>query len=244
MSRSGFWILVALVFCMATSPGSPLAGVAAAEQVRPDSLPEAPIVWSATYASRYCFQGLDYSDGRPVLQPQVSGRIHGTTLAVWGNLDQTRREPNEIDVSLQRDWTLGRSSGLLGYTHLRYPNRDWEPTHEAFVELALVAALEPSLSIHWDVAAGTGRYWAFGVSHEVPWRGGALGLASKLYVHDHYYGLTGIPAVETGVSVTGPWAGISIQPTLARLWTWSNGDFREDQAIRGGWVVSLVCSSP
>jgi hypothetical protein len=221
-----------------------LARTAAAEETSPDSLAQTVVEWSATYASRYSFQGLDYSDGRPVLQPQISGPIPGITWSVWGNLDQTRGELNEVDIGLQREWSLGRSSGSFGYAYLRYPNRDWEPTHEAFADFALTAPIEPALSIHWDVAAGTGTYWTFGLSRELRWQDGTLSLESKLYVQDHYYGLSGIPAVETAVSFSAPWAGVAIRPTLARLWTWPNGSFHDEQAVHAGWVASVVFSSP
>ena len=241
MRRAGSWVFVSLLFCgVGAGSGSP----SAAEDASSDSLAETPITWSATLASRYSFQGLDYSEGRPVLQPQVSGSLRGLTLTAWGNLDQTRRELNEIDLSLQRDWSLKQLSVTLGYAHFRYPrHRDWDPTHEVLAELTVEAPLEPSLSVHWDVAAGLGRYWALGVNHVIPWQHGSMALATRLYIHDHYYELTGIPALETSLSANATWAGISVQPTLSRLWTWPNGDFRGDQAVRGGWVVSLLCSS-
>jgi len=242
LRRTGSWIFVTLFFA-AIGPGSPSVAAQAAEGASADSLAETPIAWSATYASRYSFQGLDYSEGRSVLQPQVSGSLQGLTLTAWGNLDQTRRELNEIDLSLQRDWSLARLSVALGYAHLRYPQRDWDPTHEVFADLTVEAPLEPSLSVHWDVAAGLGRHWALGVSHTVPWRGGSVALATRLYVHDHYYELTGMPALETSLSASAAWGSIAVQPTLSWIWTWANGDFRDDQAVRGGWVVAIQCSS-
>ena len=48
--------------------------------------------WSTLYASRYAFQGLDYSEGRPVFQPSASASMQGFTLGLWGNADQARRE--------------------------------------------------------------------------------------------------------------------------------------------------------
>lgn len=241
-----FWIVAAFL-CGPAGPRAALAdtlGAPAGEP--PDSLGahEAPLAWSATYASRYRFQGLDYSQGRPVLQPQVSGRLRGITLALWGNLDQDRRELNEADASLQGDRDFGSLSGALGYTYLRYPHRDWEPTHEVFADLALAGPLQPALSVHWDVAAGRGRYWTLGFSHDIPRRGATVGLAAKLYAHEHYYGMTGIPALETSVSVMASWAGILFQPSLARLSTWENGHFRDDQTVSAGWVLSFTCSSP
>lgn len=236
-------ILIATLSFLVFGPGSSSMAALAAGDVPADSLAESPIVFSATYASKYSFQGLDYSEGRPVLQPQVAGSLRGVTLTAWGNLDQTRRELNEIDLSVQRDWTLARLSGAVGYVHLRYPHRGWDPTHEVFADLAVAAALEPSLSVHWDVAAGSGRYWSLGVNHTIPWRGHSAAFATRLFIHDHYYDVSGIPALETTLSATTDWGRISVQPMLTRLWTWANGDFRADQAVRGGWVVGLQCSS-
>ncbi len=234
------WFFASLIVCGAgADPGVP----GAAEDASSDSLAEAPIAWNATYASWYSFQGLDYSQRRPVLQPQVSGSLRGFTLTAWGNMDQTRRELNEIDISLQQDWGLRAVSVGLGYARLQYPHRDWEPTQEVLAELTAEAPLHPSLSVHWDVAAGSGRYWALGVNHAIPWQQGSVALATHLYFQEHYYELTGIPALETSLCASTAWAGISVQPTLSRFWTWPNGDFRNDQAIRGGWALSLLCSS-
>jgi hypothetical protein len=240
MKHTGFWIFVALV------TGSLCAASAAAiaeEVAATDSLAEPPIAWSATYASRYSFQGLDYSAGRPVLQPQVSGTLRGFTLTAWGNMDQTRREIDEIDLSLEREWTLPRTTVSLGYEHLRYPHRDWTPTNELIADLAVEAPLEPSLSVHWDFAAGTGRYWGLGVNRPIPWSRGMVTLATELYYQDHYYGMSGIPALETTLSAATHWGNLSVQPTLSRQWTWPNGDFRDDLAVHGGWVVGLQFAS-
>jgi len=229
-----------LLMCIAmTGAGSAWAGPNDS-----DSASNGPsISWSVTYASRYSFQGLDYSEGRPVLQPEISAGIHGLSLALWGNLDQTRRHLDELDVTLQHEYALGSASGAIGYAYLEYPNRDWDPTHELVADLTLGGPLEPSISVHWDVDAGRGRYLTFGLDREIPWGAVALGLGSKLYVQDHYYGLSGIPAVETSVSATVPWRGLSLQSTLSRLSAWPNGDFRDDEALKGSWVLSLACST-
>jgi len=198
------------------------------------------LAWSTTYASRYSFQGLDYSDGRPVLQPSLSASVRGFTAGVWGNADQTRREFNEVDATLQRDFTRGRMSGALGYAYLRYPNRvDWAPTQEAWLDLALDATLAPSLSVHWDTDAGSGRYWTLGVGHEFATSRGTLGLSAKAYAHEHYYGMSGVPAMETGVSFSRDLGSLTIQPSLAHQWAWENGDFREEFAVKPGWVFGL-----
>ncbi|MEK7347609.1 MAG: hypothetical protein AABZ94_01925 [Candidatus Eisenbacteria bacterium] len=201
------------------------------------------IEWSATYASRYSFQGLDYSEGRPVLQPQVTCGLNRFSLSVWGNLDQTRGELNEVDGTVQRDWGRGPLSGALGYVYLDYPNRpDWKSSQEVFADLSLDAPLQPSVSVHWDVDQGRGRYWAFGLGHELSGSKASLGLTSKLYVHEHYYQMTGISGLETGVGVTAAWGRFALQPSLTRLWSWENRDFRDAEATKPGWVLSLTVS--
>jgi hypothetical protein len=164
-------------------------------------------------------------------------------LGAWGNLDQVRRELNELDISLQGDWAAGVLSGDLGYTHLRYPHRvDWEPTHEVFADLALDRVLQPSMSVHWDVDKGRGRYWTLGLSHDVSALTTSVGLSAKLYGHEHYYRMTGISALETGVSVTEALGRLSFHSGLARLWTWQNGDFHDDSSVSPGWLLSLTVS--
>ena len=223
----------------------PLVPCAAAQVAPADSVsePAATFEWSTSYASRYAFQGIDYSDGRPVLQPSVSASRFGFTAGLWGTADQTQRRLDEFDATVQRDLEHGRWSGALGYEYLRFPNRDgWSPTHEGYLDLAFDAAGSPSLSMHWDVAAGAGRYWTLGAVREFPAPGGTLGAGIKLNAQEHYYGMTGIPSVETRVSFAIPCAGLALVPSISRIWTWSNGDFRAEQAIAPGWLASVDLS--
>jgi hypothetical protein len=117
---------------------------------------------------------------------------------------------------------------------------DWAPTHEAFLDVALDAPLTPSLSMHWDVAAGSGRYWTLGLSRDVKFRDTTLGLSTKLYAHEHYYDMSGIPALETSASLARSFGGLMLQPAISRLWCWQNGDFRDPLEVPPGWVVSLT----
>jgi hypothetical protein len=208
--------------------------------------PETPSLalgWSAAYASRYSFQGLDYSEGKPVIQPSLTIGLHGFTAGIWGNVDQTFGELNEIDVTVQREVEYGLLSGSVGYANLQYPHReDWAPTHETYLDLSLDALLNPSLSVHWDVDEGAGRYWTLGADHTFEGPAGSLGLSAKLFAHEHYYEMSGIPAVETGIAISKVWGRFTFQPAIARQWAWENGDFRDDLAVDPGWVVSLSVS--
>ena len=202
---------------------------------------DAGFAWSATYASRYSFQGIDYSNGRPVLQPSASASFRGLTAGCWGNVDQAQRRLNEVDLTIQHEVGRGPASGALGYAHLRYPNRPgWAPTHEAYLDVALKAPLAPMLSVHWDLDAGSGRYWTLGLGQEFGLSSAPIALAAKLFVHEHYYGMSGVPSLETALSLTASWGPFEFEPAIARQWAWENGDFRDDLAVRPGWLVSVA----
>lgn len=201
--------------------------------------------WAATYASWYSFQGLDYSNRRSVSQPEVSATLRGVSISAWGNFDHSRGELNEIDLTLQWDWEGERFSGGLGYANLQYPHRtDWEPSQEVIGEFAFAGPLEISASVHWDVDEGRGRYWEFGLGKEVEAPGATIVAGATLYFQDRYYELTGIPAIETRVGVRRVWGGVAWEPSLARLWTWENGDFEGSEAVEPGWLFRLSLSPP
>jgi len=201
--------------------------------------------WEATYASWYSFQGLDYSDRRSVSQPEVSVTMRGVSIAVWGNIDHSRGELNEVDMTLQWGWEGDRFSGGLGYMNLQYPHRpDWEPSQEVFGEVAFGGPLDLSASVHWDVDAGRGRYWEFGLGKELSAKAVAILLATSVYVQDDYYGMTGVTAVETRIGVRREWGGVAWEPSLARISAWENGDFQGANAVSTGWLFRLSVSPP
>jgi len=197
--------------------------------------------WGVTCASKYSFQGIDYSAGRTVAQPQLGYARHAWSIALWGNLDQARSVLNELDTSVSREWKLGRCSGGAGYQNLQYFHRpDWQPTHELFGSLAVDGALQPSFAVHWDVAAGGGAYWTAGLERDLTWGATTLGLTSRLYAQEHYYGLTGIPSAEGGFTLSRALARQPAQLSVTHHWTWANGDFRGANATRDDWVVALT----
>ena len=201
--------------------------------------------WVATYASWYSFQGLDYSNRRSVSQPEVSATIRWLSISAWGNFDHSRGELNEIDLTLQWGWEGERFSGGLGYANLQYPHRaDWEPSQELIGEFAFAGPMEVSATVHWDVDEGRGRYWELGLGKEVEASGAAILFGGAVYYQDRYYELTGIPAVEARVGVRRVWGGVAWEPSLARLWTWENGDFEGPGAVEPGWLFRLSLSPP
>jgi hypothetical protein len=219
-------------------------GEPAGTLIAPDSLAAhgLAVEWTATFASWYSFQGQDYSEGRPVLQPELSAGLRGFSLGLWGNLDAYHREFNEVDVTLQAERELGPVTCSFGYAYLQYPHRDWDATHELIGEFGTAGPVPASLSIHWDVAAGRGRYWEVALSREAVFHKLSSSLGAKLYFRDHYYDQTGFSALETSIGVKSPWAAFPVQPSLSRLWAWENGDFRGDQAIGSRWLMSLTWS--
>jgi hypothetical protein len=164
---------------------------------------------------------------------------------VWGNLDQSTEYMNEVDVTVRYGWEGKRLSGGLGYVNLQYPNRPgWSPSQELFAEGDLGGPVQTSATLHWDIDAGGGPYGALGVGKEITPSAITIGLGVKLYAQEHYYGLTGISALETRASIRRTWAGVDWEPAISRLWTWENGDFRGPNAIASGWLISLSFSPP
>jgi hypothetical protein len=224
------------------------ASAAALDAAPPSDSPAMPatsIEWGVTYASKYLFYGgFDYSEGKPVFQPQATAGWNGLSLQIWSNCDQARREVNELDVTIQHDWQRGRVSGVVGIAHLQYPHRDWRPTQELIGTLALKAFLEPTLDLHWDVAEGQGGYWTAGLSRGWSIPRASFSVTSKLYGLEHYYRLSGMTALETGVTVTSEWAGLSFESSLQRQWTRANRDLVGESRISPGWLLALTVASP
>jgi hypothetical protein len=205
---------------------------------------EPQVSWSTTYASRYSFQGFDYSDGHPVLQPEVTGTMGAVSLSLWGNLDQIQGQVTEVDATVRAEWTVNALTLAAGYANIQYPNRvGWSATQELFSEIEAELPLSPSAEVHWDIGAAHGVYGALGLGAERSFGGVTCGLGSRLYAQNRYYGLTGISGLETSIAAGVSWRGIAWQGELARLWTWENGDFRSMQQISGGWLFRLTLSS-
>ena len=202
------------------------------------------ISWSTTYASRYSFQGFDYSNGHPVLQPEVTGTMGAVSLNLWGNLDQIQGEITEVDATVQADWAVEALTVGVGYANLQYPNRvDRSPSQELFSEFVADLPLNPNAELHWDVDAAHGIYGSVGLGAERSFGGVTCGLGSHLYAQNKYYGLTGVSGLETSIGAGLSWHGIAWQGELARLWTWENGDFRNLQSVAGGWLFRFTLSS-
>jgi hypothetical protein len=175
-----------------------------------------------TTASRYLFQGFDYSDG---------------TANIWGNYHADHGEFDEVDISLKVERSLGSISAAAGYMNLQYPNRTgWDPSQEVFVDLGLDAGLSPKLSVHYDFDVGKGTYTTLGVSHSV---GHSISLATNLFYQGRYYGMTGFPAAELKASWEHSTGAYTFTPAISYFATWENGDFKDVGAVPSAWLFAL-----
>jgi len=190
-----------------------------------------------TAASRYLFQGFDYSDGQGVVQPNASLAFQHLTANVWGNWQMNLQEFNEFDFSLKVDHAFGKLSAAAGYVNLQYPNRPtWEPSQELCLDLAVEGALAPTFSVHYDFDKGKGTYSTLGLSHSV---GSSFSLATNVFYQGRYYGATGFPAAELKASWGHEVGSYTFAPAVSYFATWSNGDFKDAAAIPANWLFAL-----
>src|SRR5258706_11264946 len=144
-------LLLAFVSAIAASPCTACTAAAAPSDEATTSSTSAPAVspaarksllrsitasFDATAASRYLFQGIDYSDGRSVLQPNLVANLGPFSAVCWANYQVDLGDVNEVDLSLKATRSVGPLSVSPGYTVLRYPNRvGWDPSQEVFADL-------------------------------------------------------------------------------------------------------------
>jgi len=198
------------------------------------------MAWSLDFVSRYCFQGFDYSDGQPVLQPTLSLGYGGASGTLWFNHDLDLRRSDEFDWSIQYEESVGRLSVAGGYMYVRYPHRDgWAPSQEFYSDLSAELPLSPSLSIHRDFDAGKGWYLTAGASHPLIAAPLPLTLDSRLFYERHYYSMSGIPSAELRLGTEVRLGRMTVSPGVSRFQTWENGDFRGAAALDPAWVFSL-----
>jgi hypothetical protein len=202
-----------------------------------DTRPSASL--DVTAASKYLFQGLDYSDGKAVLQPNLAGTFAKVSAVVWSNYQPDLNVVNEVDLSLKYSGTVRKLSISPGYTYLVYPNRDWDPSQELFLDIGLEAPLGPSISLHYDFDAGRGLYATLGVSHELK---APVTVGANLFYQGRYYEMTGFPAAE--LKLSGAWSigPVSLTPQISHFFTWDNRDFRDEAGVPSTWLFSLNAS--
>ncbi len=245
MNRAGPALIVTLAILTFVSPGRTLAADAVPAQPADAPAPANPTPWAfgTTVASRYLFQGIDYSGGRPVVQPQVALAWRGSSLQFWGNMGTDDWEMNEIDLSVQHEVEIRRLSVTAGIVDLRYPHRDgWGPTREMFVDVALDTPLAPSVSTHYDFEAATGAYVTFSLSQALGKASTVPTISTRLFWQRGYYGMSGVPAVELNCGTEISAGGVKLAPSVSRFLNWKNGTFRGDDTVRGTWTFALGIS--
>ncbi len=218
----------------------------AATPENPVSVPEASAhtpfsaSWSLGVASRYIFQGFDYSDGEAVLNPELDLAAGPLSAKIWANHNLDSGFSDEFDFSLLHEWSIKKFSLDAGYTYFRYPHREgWDPSQELFFDLSHEGWLSSSLSIHYDFDAGTGTYSTLGLSHSTNTHLGTASIGTNLFYQGSYYGMTGIPALEAKVDLSRNFGKFSVTPSVSRFLTWENGDFRSTSAVPAQWLFSL-----
>jgi len=217
----------------------------APESPEPPESSDAPKLSTAgdvTLASRYLFQGLDYSEGRTVLQPNFVVGFGAFSAVAWANFQPDLGDVNEIDLSVKYSRSIRRLSIAPGYTYLHYPNREgWDPSQELFVDLGVTAPLSPSLSLHYDFDAGQGLYATMAVSQTLR---SPLTAGVNLFYQSGYYEMTGVPAMELKASAAWSLQDVSVTPSISRFLTWRNGDFRDEAAVPSTWLFSINVARP
>ena len=223
----------------ATTPTDP-APTVPTEAAEPPASPVSAS-GSMSFASRYLFQGIDYSNGKPVINPEADVNMGLISARLWMNHDLDLGVTNEFDLSLLHEWKAGKFSFTTGYTYLWYPHREgWDPSQEFYLETSRDGALNPSLSIHYDFDAGMGTYSALGLSHGFERPFGTLSFGTNLFYQDHYYGISGFPANEWNMHLEKSFHGVTVTPSVSRFVTWANGDFRDENAVKSAWLFSFT----
>jgi len=200
--------------------------------------------WDATLASKYIWQGFDYSDGGSVLQPEAYLAVNNFSATVWINHDIDTNKTDELDLYLQYDWSLENYALSAGYAYYDYPQNephrdDWDASQELYLDISVDNKFNPSLSIHYDFDAGEGAYYALGVSHDYEVATKNLSLAANLFYHNNYFDTSGIPSFEINASTNFDAGSFTISPSISYFHTWENGDFRGANAVPDVWLFSV-----
>ena len=196
--------------------------------------------WETAFASKYLFQGIDYSNGNPVAQPELSLEYRGFSLTSWFNVDLDERQVNEIDLLFAYGVELGDLSATPGYARYRYPDKGWDPSQEVYLDLSYATLLDLSLSSHYDFDAGKGAYFTLGLQRDVETSVGTFGIGSNLFYQRNYYEMSGVPSLEFTVNYSRSIRSVSITPSVSYFVTWDNSDFIGESAVPKQWVVSLT----
>ena len=193
-----------------------------------------------TLASKYLFYGIDYSDDKPVVQPEATFSIKDISAILWFNYDLDKKEANEFDLYLQYSREIKDFSLITGYAHYNYPHREgWNPSQEVFIEASGKTMLNPSLGVHYDFDDGNGAYFNLGINHETGPSLGAVSLGINLFYMDNYYENSGFPSTEFNVNKEFSFGSLTVTPSVSYFLSWDNGDFRDDNAVSDTLLFSI-----
>lgn len=200
--------------------------------------------WDASLASKYIWQGFDYSNGGMVLQPEAYLTVDNFSATLWFNHDIDTNKSDEFDLYLQYDWPFTNHGLSTGYAYYDYPQNEphrdgWDASQELYMNISIEAPLSPSLSIHIDFDAGEGAYYALGVSHDYEITENIFTLAANIFYHDDYFDTSGIPSFELSASTSLNMTSFTISPSISYFHRWENGDFRGNDATQDVWLFSI-----
>ena len=200
--------------------------------------------WDITQASKYLFQGIDYSNGKPVAQPELALAYKDFSFISWLNFNQDEKVFDEIDLYFQYSREVQNLSLTPGYAYYRYPTRGdgWDPSQEVYLDISYDTFLSPTLSTHYDFDAGKGYYFTLGVSHGIETSRGIFGLGSNVFYQSDYYDATGFPSVEFNGSYSHSIGSMTIAPSISYFLTWNNGDFKDTGSVPEAWLFSINVS--
>jgi hypothetical protein len=202
------------------------------------------VTMDTTLVSRYIWHGLDYSDQKPVMQPEIIFLLMKMSAIVWLNYDfQSYKAVNEYDLTLQYADKLGPAGISLGYSYFTYPNRGWSDSEEVWLQGSYESVLNPTLGIHDDFRSENGWYYNLGISHDFDLPIGNLTPAALLYYHAHCYGGTGFPASEFNLTDAVSIGQVTSKVKISYYRALKNGDFRDldDQLV---YSLNLSWSLP
>lgn len=214
-----------------------------------DAAPSLPVVrpeparlhvgWDATVASRYAFQGMDYSGGSAVAQPELIVSRGCWSSTIWFNQELERGEVTEFDLLAGYSRAFHGMDAAAGYARLTYPNSDARSSQELTFLLARPGIVATALDVHWDFDAGRGVYSTFELSGDLPTPWKPVGLAVALHHQRSYYDAHGVPCVGVTLGIEQQCAGVTLSPSVVRFVSWENATFRGDARVPQGWLVSL-----
>jgi uncharacterized protein (TIGR02001 family) len=122
--------------------------------------------------SKYVWRGLTVTDD-PVAQAGVSGSLMGMGFGIWGNMDLTDANANEMEFN-EIDYTLTYGVGLpmatleFGLIYYDFPNTMVDGTAEIYAHGESSLLFSPSLTIFYDFKEVDGGYILAAASHSVP----------------------------------------------------------------------------